>query len=203
MVAERVLDELERELSLLLAGEAARPAYATVSRTDPGTWAPFVVGYFTLTDGKVALLGHNQLSQDRQLRSRWAVRKWQEVADTLEQNEATKAPAQEPGRQAPEDRGGTPDRKQDRTDSAEQKTNPSPAAPTPQKASNRAAAAPAPAARQRSKKKAPSSGTDIVRKLNRGKEQRPTAASRAEEERGIPSAKASDPLDDYASEFGQ
>ncbi len=46
MVALRVFDELEREVSVFLDSEAARPAYDDLTETDPRSWAPFVVGYF-------------------------------------------------------------------------------------------------------------------------------------------------------------
>jgi len=47
VVAERIFDEMERELVALLERERARSsdAYAATN-TRPETWAPFVVGYF-------------------------------------------------------------------------------------------------------------------------------------------------------------
>ncbi len=52
VVAERIFDELERELTAHLIVESERPseAYDAVS-TRPSAWAPFVVGYFTVSDG--------------------------------------------------------------------------------------------------------------------------------------------------------
>ena len=52
VVAERIFDELERELTAHLIVESERPseAYDAVS-TSPEAWAPFVVGYFTVSDG--------------------------------------------------------------------------------------------------------------------------------------------------------
>src|SRR5690349_6800907 len=52
VVAERIFDELERELTAHLIMESERPseAYDALS-TSPDAWAPFVVGYFTVSDG--------------------------------------------------------------------------------------------------------------------------------------------------------
>lgn len=46
MIASRVFDELEREISAFLDGENARAHYQDLNQTDPELWAPFVVGYF-------------------------------------------------------------------------------------------------------------------------------------------------------------
>ena len=69
VVAERIFDELERELTAVLEGESARPssAYDEVTRTD--SWAPFVLGYFKLRLERgvdaTTLLGREQLDPDR------------------------------------------------------------------------------------------------------------------------------------------
>jgi hypothetical protein len=47
MVASRIFDEMEREVSAFLELENDRPPYALLGETDPETWAPFVVGYFS------------------------------------------------------------------------------------------------------------------------------------------------------------
>lgn len=47
MVASRIFDEMEREISAFLDLETDRPPYLSLARTNPETWAPFVVGYFS------------------------------------------------------------------------------------------------------------------------------------------------------------
>lgn len=47
MVASRIFDEMEREISAFLDLESDRPPYTSLGRTNPETWAPFVVGYFS------------------------------------------------------------------------------------------------------------------------------------------------------------
>ncbi|HTU58807.1 MAG TPA: hypothetical protein VMF89_10245, partial [Polyangiales bacterium] len=48
LVAERIFDEMEGELTALLSREEARPSDAYVGAgTRVENWAPFVVGYFT------------------------------------------------------------------------------------------------------------------------------------------------------------
>jgi hypothetical protein len=47
VVAERIFDEFERELTRVIERETARPSSAYDSPTDPASWAPFIVGYFT------------------------------------------------------------------------------------------------------------------------------------------------------------
>ena len=62
IVAERIFDEMERELGELLERERLRPssAYAAVD-TDPLTWAPFVVGYFTHDKDAAHVTARDQL----------------------------------------------------------------------------------------------------------------------------------------------
>lgn len=47
VVAERIFDEFERELTRVVERETARPSSAYDSTTNPASWAPFIVGYFT------------------------------------------------------------------------------------------------------------------------------------------------------------
>lgn len=82
IVAERVFDEMERELTALLERERARPssAYATVD-TQAASWAPFVVGYFTRDASGVVLPAGAQLAADRARRVQSAVTAaWQDSA---------------------------------------------------------------------------------------------------------------------------
>lgn len=66
LVAERIFDEMEGELSALLAREDARPsdAYAGTS-TRVENWAPFVVGYFTRDRRGVQIVAKPQLAPER------------------------------------------------------------------------------------------------------------------------------------------
>lgn len=50
VVAERIFDEFERELTRVIEREAARPSSAYDAPTDPAAWAPFVVGYYVVND---------------------------------------------------------------------------------------------------------------------------------------------------------
>ena len=73
MVAERIFDELERELTRVLAAESARPSSAYDETTRTEAWAPFVVGYFKTGASGVELLAANELSAERSERLRAAV----------------------------------------------------------------------------------------------------------------------------------
>jgi hypothetical protein len=74
VVAERIFDELERELTHVLEREAARPsvAYDDV-KTRASAWEPFVVGYFKSEGGNTVLLASNQLDSERRQRLSWAL----------------------------------------------------------------------------------------------------------------------------------
>jgi len=73
MVAERVFDEAERELSSLLQHEAERPdaAYDAVE-TDPGRWGRFVIGYYR-REPAVQVVAEGRLDQTRANQIRSAV----------------------------------------------------------------------------------------------------------------------------------
>ena len=66
VVAERIFDELERELAALLARERARSsdAYAATN-TRPSSWAPFVVGYFVHDASGTKVTAQDMLSAER------------------------------------------------------------------------------------------------------------------------------------------
>ena len=66
LVAERIFDEMEGELTALLAREDARPSAAYVdSSTRVENWAPFVVGYFTRDERGVQVVAKQQLAPAR------------------------------------------------------------------------------------------------------------------------------------------
>ena len=69
IVAERIFDEMERELTTLLEVENDRPSSAYESDdTHPSSWSPFVVGYFRYDGERVALAARGQLSAERAAR---------------------------------------------------------------------------------------------------------------------------------------
>jgi hypothetical protein len=68
VVAERIFDELERELTALLAAESARPSSAYDEPTRSETWAPFVLGYFKIGTAGLELLAQDQLESERAAR---------------------------------------------------------------------------------------------------------------------------------------
>jgi hypothetical protein len=65
VVAERIFDELERELTALLESESARPSAAYDETTRAGTWDSFVVGYFKRSARGTELLARDQLDSGR------------------------------------------------------------------------------------------------------------------------------------------
>lgn len=77
VVAERIFDELERELTAVLAREFARPssAYDTAS-IDEGATAPYVIAYFTSSGGGRKLLGASEVHGDAEPRAGWALDEW-------------------------------------------------------------------------------------------------------------------------------
>jgi hypothetical protein len=69
IVAERIFDEMERELTALLATESARPTDAyKASSTRVEHWAPFVVGYFTRDAAGVHIVAQSQIDGTRSAR---------------------------------------------------------------------------------------------------------------------------------------
>jgi hypothetical protein len=66
LVAERIFDEMEGELSALLSREEARPSDAYVgASTRVENWAPFVVGYFTRDTRGAQIVAKPQLAPER------------------------------------------------------------------------------------------------------------------------------------------
>jgi signal transduction histidine kinase len=96
MVAERVFDEAEREISSLLQHEAERPSAAyDATDTDPQRWSRFIVGYY-LRDPELRVLAHDKLEPARLERLRNAVVHAQATLD------ATRVGQVEPERDEPE-----------------------------------------------------------------------------------------------------
>ncbi|HKO90396.1 MAG TPA: hypothetical protein VJU61_04545 [Polyangiaceae bacterium] len=74
IVAERIFDEMERELSTLLANEAGRSSDAYDAKdTQVDSWSPFVVGYFTSDGERTRVVAAEQLTAPRSARVSQAV----------------------------------------------------------------------------------------------------------------------------------
>lgn len=76
VVAERIFDELERELTALLDRESARSsADYDAGDTQASSWAPFVLGYFvqSAAPGSPRLLAEAQLDPTRKQRVEQAI----------------------------------------------------------------------------------------------------------------------------------
>jgi hypothetical protein len=74
VVAERIFDELERELTALLDAESARPSAAYDEPTRAEAWAAYVVGYFKLGADGVELIAGDQRDAARSARVKGALR---------------------------------------------------------------------------------------------------------------------------------
>jgi hypothetical protein len=159
VVGERIFDELERELTGLLDRESRRPSLAYDAPTRADSWAPFVVGYFTVGHADPELLASSELSPERRRRMAWALVRWQKRLG------ATGA-APEPSFER------TPERS--KADGAQEPDTQAPApAPAPESAA---------AVRRRS---VPRSSPDILRQLNRAgevRQQRAPAASKHDQD---------------------
>lgn len=73
MVASRVFDELEREVSTFLDEESERPPYQNLANTDPQAWAPFVVGYFKQNGLQVDHVAADGATSENHRRILWAI----------------------------------------------------------------------------------------------------------------------------------
>ena len=83
VVAERIFDELERELTAVLSREFARPSSAyDAASIDPGVPSPYVIGYFTSSEGRRRVLGAREPGGDREPRASWALDEWERRVGT-------------------------------------------------------------------------------------------------------------------------
>ncbi|MBN1606686.1 MAG: hypothetical protein JW940_08630 [Polyangiaceae bacterium] len=156
VVGERIFDELERELTDLLDRESRRPSLAYDAPTSADSWAPFVVGYFTVGRAGPEVLAKSELAPERRRRMAWALARW-------EKRPGAAGPAAEPSREM------IPERSQ-----AEGKAQPATPAPAPAAMPKRAAT---------DGRAAPRSSPDILKQLNRAgevRQQRAPAASKNE-----------------------
>jgi hypothetical protein len=101
VVAERVFDELERELHAHLELESARPSRAyDAESSEVAAWAPFVVGYFTVDDA-YRVVSDRQLEPQRTARIQKALAQvW--PSPGLAAQRATASHESEPGETVPQ-----------------------------------------------------------------------------------------------------
>jgi hypothetical protein len=179
VVAERVFDELERELTLLLESESQRPSSAYAQDTSVGAWAPFIVGYFIVDSAGTRYAAEDQLQAVRRARLDAALSEWHsgetaepEKASQFEETESIPSlPPSVGSRDADtlEDPAAKPGRVLGSSSGAEVKSR------RPILREKAAAA------------RAPRSSPEVLRQLNRADEQRRQQAA----------PKGDDPLRDY------
>ena len=68
VVAERIFDELERELTRVLGQESQRPSADFDERGQRERWAPYVLGHFTQQRGAAALVEQAPLEPEQRAR---------------------------------------------------------------------------------------------------------------------------------------
>jgi len=141
VVAERIFDELERELTRVLDQESARASASFDLDMPSSSWEPYVIGYFKTDGDQNRLLDAPNLDPERRKRLSWAL-----AHDGVVQ---PPPPAQQLGELKQEAQGAENTQV---TRSAQQS----------------AASAPAPKAASASSL----SPADVLRKLNRAKEER-------------------------------
>lgn len=99
LVAERIFDEMEGELTALLSREEARPSDAYVGAgTHVENWAPFVVGYFTRDARGAQIVAKPQLAPERSRRLEATL---QRVGRGTASEEARPSPSRTSGMDAP------------------------------------------------------------------------------------------------------
>ncbi len=183
MVASRVFDEMEREVSAFLEQENARPSYTRLDQTNPETWAPFVVGYFSedslgRSPQPEIVVAEGPTSEHRR-RMSWALSKaraeW--TASTSNASE-TQEPVDFLGGDAP-----SPPLLRARQQKSEADDAPSP------HRESAGAVSPAPAPKK------PTTDREIIESLNRAPERRKVAPKPSS------SGKGDDPFSDYMESF--
>lgn len=181
MVASRVFDELEREVSAFLEEESERNSYGELANTDPQSWAPFVVGYFKRNQFQVDHVAADGAASENHRRMLWAIA---EVATSLD-------PAEQAGRVP---NGGTTiaPREGSRGNLAREAVSPSDRSQTG--AIDPFGIQPAPVALPQQQKKE-ASGSEIIESLNRAPVRRkaPSAPTNKDARQ--------DPFGDYAEKY--
>lgn len=161
MVAARVFDELEREVSAFLEGESARQHYGSLKETDPQSWAPFVVGYFKVAQVEPEVVGANE---EAMRRVRWALAQ----SDGFRASSGTSTV---PLPEAEDDLGAQGDAEGTRSTRSKPSSERAPPALSPARS---------PEDKAQSQQKAATKGSEIIQQLNRASERRksvPTSAA--------------------------
>ena len=171
MVALRVFDELEREISAFLDGENAREPYRNLPETNPELWAPFVVGYFTASAQGSTIVAADGATSENERRMNWSVERLEETLRTQARSTTTQPSLVRGAEQAPE------------TSTAPAHQELTPLAPEMEESSESSRSGAAP-------------GSKIIDSLNRAPERRkPQVAPQPANK------KTADPFSDYAQRF--
>ena len=102
VVAERIFDELERELTRVLGQESLRPSAHFDQQGPPERWAPYVLSYFTQQHGEALLLKEKRLEPERRARVLATLSKLPDSRRQVRPKVVdTEAQAQSPTRPAP------------------------------------------------------------------------------------------------------
>ena len=181
MVASRVFDELEREVSTFLDEENERPTYRNLANTDPQAWAPFVVGYFKQNRFQIDHVAADGETSENHRRMLWAISE----AGPAMNEDAQGAPLLRNSNSVTNEGG--------QESVVPEKLNAPPTRERPPGELVNQRVAPAPTLPQVQKKEA--SGTEIIESLNRAparRKQQPAPVSKDSEE---------DQFSDYAERF--
>lgn len=183
MVSSRIFDEMEREISAFLDLENDRPNYTELGQTNPETWAPFVVGYFSgaragsPSSAQIVVAERN--SAEDQRRISWALTR---ASDNFGASIDPSPPA--PQRAAP----SAPPRALPLPSLPQNTLDPAPAGRA-EEGSVKNEVAPSPPASK------PSSDREIIESLNRAPERRKTKSSSQS------NSGAEDPFSDYSRSY--
>jgi hypothetical protein len=177
MVASRVFDEMEREISAFLDSEDSRPHYTDLQSTNPEAWAPFLVGYFSAprfasAAGAQMAAAEGTTSENRR-RIKWAI----EQAEPSFTNLAEVPEGAAPGTASQMMFQEVSPKKKDQAQT--------PVSPAPSK--NEMPVQPL----QQQK----ATGNDIIENLNRAPERRRSKAAQSKD------AESADPFSDYETTY--
>lgn len=182
MVASRVFDEMEREVSAFLERENERPSYDQLEQTNPETWAPFLVGYFSEDElgdlsGARIVVAEGPTSEHRR-RMNWALSQARDewAASTSPVPPTQPERARSPGDVTPP----SPPLLRARQQKSEEKSAAPPGATR---------GAPAPDTKK------PTSDREIIESLNRAPERRKAAPKSSSP------SESDDPFSDYMESF--
>lgn len=192
MVASRIFDEMEREISAFLDLEADRPPYLSLGRTNPETWAPFVVGYFSGAESSQPTFARVVVAEgktsEHQRRMTWAL----ERASKTWSASSPASPGERPSEAFTKPHQSTNDQGRYQIHEATQDSEKHEhLEPPPKQAKDVLLEKRAPSPSETK----PSSDRAIIDSLNRAPERRKSRASAPSE------AEASDPFSDYSRAY--